>query len=125
MSITVYRVQDDEGRGPFKPGFSHRWVDADDELDDPEARFKSRPDVITEFGLDIFKKLPKGMHGGCAFRDVDGLFRWFSQREIFKLKRFNYRLVELDADAVIAESPTQLVVARKLPFREGWRPLIV
>ena len=27
MSNEIYRVQDAQGRGPWKPGFSHRWVE--------------------------------------------------------------------------------------------------
>lgn len=31
MSTTIYRVQDAEGRGPWRPGFSKYWVcDRDD-----------------------------------------------------------------------------------------------
>ncbi len=25
MRVKVYRIQDDEGRGPFRPGFSQHW----------------------------------------------------------------------------------------------------
>lgn len=29
--ITLYRLQDHEGRGPYRPGFSDTWIDPDND----------------------------------------------------------------------------------------------
>jgi len=109
----IYRVQDKEGRGPFRPGMSARWVQEDgpDQL----------PPVMVEFGNEIINKLHRkidefGGACGCGCADRDGLNRWFTRLERRRLKRLGYQVVMMDIDEVIAESPNQIVFWR-------WRSL--
>lgn len=112
-STTVWRVQDPQGRGPFKPGLSDRWCDPDGH---------DFPPVQAEFGLDWLKEIPKGWAVGCAFRDRAGAERWFSPSERWRLLRLGYYLVTLIGCTVIRESATQMIVARPMPLKERIRP---
>jgi hypothetical protein len=102
--ITIFRVQDQDGRGPWKPGFSHKWVitrpDHDNLLPWP-----------IEFG-DILKNFLPAENHGCGCRTIKQLRRWFTHREYKTLKKFNYHAVSIDVDRIIAESNIQLVFGR-------------
>lgn len=111
---TVYRVQDAEGRGPYRPGFSHRWVDEDHDRNPP---------FMVEFNWPLSsvpgRWLP-GEHGGCAFRTLDALYRWFSPSECRRLDALGYSVVSMTADRIIAESDKQLVFGRWKSLSKGY-----
>mgnify|MGYP007132417123 CR=1 FL=1 len=104
-----YRVQDSDGRGPFKPGMSDRWRD-------PDGR--DFPPAQAEFGLSWREEIPLGWHVGCAVRDIAQAARWFSPWECFRLAALGYRLVSLDGRA-LRESPHQVIIVRSKPLRWG------
>jgi hypothetical protein len=106
--MKVYRIQDKDGRGPFKPGFSHMWVDEEGPC---------HPSCMEDFGWDFANLIPKGHAAGCAFRTMEQLNKWFSETELTKLELLGYRIAELEIEKVLAESPTQLLVCRKEPFK--------
>jgi len=114
MSETVFRVQDAEGRGPYRPGMSAKWVDriADERL---------RPPSFIEFGMSIINKKKNGESMGCGFRTMGQLLKWFSISEIVRMKDIGYDIVEMDVDQIVAESNRQLVFVRKLPLNESIR----
>jgi len=116
--MTVYRIQDKEGRGPYKPGFSHRWTD--DTIDPAK-----RPSIMEEFGWDICKKAGANQSVGCAFRDMTQLRRWFTAEEIKKLYGFGYAITKMEADAILGESEKQLVIARNKPLHSGVKRLLL
>lgn len=101
------RVQDKDGRGPFKPGFSGNWRD-------PVGR--DFPSVMEEFGLGWRDEIPCGWHCGCAFRKLDQVRDWFSAHECERLKVFGYRLVNI-AGKVLRESAHQAIIIRAHPLR--------
>lgn len=105
-----YRVQDREGRGPFKPGMSDRWRD-------PEGR--DFPPVHVEFGLGWRDEIPAGWHAGCAFRDLAQTAAWFSPWECDRLDTLGYRLVALSGCRALRESAHQLIIVRPRPLRAG------
>ena len=72
----VFRIQDRDGRGPFKPGFTAKWADMDF-----YPGMESLPTWIEEFGLEIIYQIPKGFHFGSAVRTMDEIGRWFSPTE--------------------------------------------
>lgn len=113
MSETIYRVQDAWGRGPWKPGFSSKWIDTD--IGERE-NLKPWP---TEFGLGILRKVIVGQSVGCGCRTLDCLWRWFTRSEMDRLHVLGYHIVKLDADRILAESPDQLVFVRNLPLAEN------
>ena len=122
--MRVFRVQDWRGRGPFKPGLSERWLDR--ELA-PGREYL--PDFMSEFGLDVLVQLGQpGEFYGCAVRTLPELDRWFSPTERVRLEFLGYNIVSLRAHRIVAESPNQMLIARRKPFKAGavilpWRAL--
>lgn len=114
MSIRVFRVQDAEGRGPYRPGYSHTWTDADHDRNPP---------MFDEFGWPANDKISDLWNpnetGGCAFRTLEQLHKWFSPTERARLERSGYSIVTLSVDRIIAESDRQLVFGRIRPLRNG------
>lgn len=104
----VYRVQDRQGRGPFKPGMTDRWRDPDG---------NDFPPIQAEFGLAWREEIPRGWHCGCAFRDPSQAGEWFSAAECGRLASLGYHLVALAGCRVLRESPHQMIVARPAAFR--------
>ena len=100
MLATVYRIQDKEKRGPWRPGFSHKWVE-------------DRPDAEYEALKPIMHDLPNAMHargGLCACRSLSQLKRWVTDSEYQTLFGYGYRCVRITNCEVIAESDIQIVV---------------
>ena len=110
----VFRVQDDNGRGPYKSGLSHVWVDAHHEQRNPSIfdDFKISPD---ELGSCWYPN----ENGGCAFRNLQQLNGWFQLVERFRLEELGYSIVSMIVDRIIYESERQLIFARKRPLRLG------
>ncbi len=110
--ITIYRVQDSRGRGPFKPGFSDKWVD-------DNARAFERPSIMQDFGFDFMKHANPGECVGCGFLSVEDLTKWFSVTERFILRQHGYVLAEVPDCRIILQSPTQILFGRRLRFNVG------
>lgn len=118
MKATVYRVQDIEGRGPWRPGFSHLWVrDRDDHA--------NLVPFMQQFGAGIFPRTgwPFGKHFWCACRTLDQLRRWFTAEEYATLQGYGFCAVSMEADRVLAESDIQLVFQRARALRFGVEPV--
>lgn len=113
MSATIFRVQDADGRGPFKPGFSRHWLNPS-----PSAR-DLLPPWMSEFGMGILRLAHPGDHIGCGCRSMEGLRRWFDDGELDRLRGYGYQVVSMSADRILAESVNQTVFARALPLRKG------
>jgi hypothetical protein len=110
----VFRLQDREGRGPFRPGFSSMWLD-----EDVGAR-AALPSWIEEFGADAFERLaPKGSFGFSAVRTIDKLRDWFTDAERQRLYGFGFFLVEVPHANIICESEHQVLAWRSLPLNFG------
>lgn len=106
----VYRIQDDEGRGPWKPGFSHLWIE-------PRADHDNLIPWYREFG-DVHLRAIAGMYMGCACTSVDQLRRWFSPVEYDRLISFGYRAVTMKAGRILAQSDIQCFFERSKPLRK-------
>ena len=113
--MRVYRIQDREGRGPFRPGFSHVWADKDFAPGQEEL-----PPWPIEFGADLIERrgLP-GEHYGSAVLKRRALDRWFSQAEQLRLAALGFHVVSIKADRILAESKNQVVFASRLPFAQA------
>lgn len=111
MSIRIIRIQDAEGRGPFRPGFSAKWLD--------DVRNFSLPSVIEEFPKEVRRIQATPGYYGCGCRDIDQLRTWFTPAELVRLQILGYRMVALDADEVLAESKHQVLFRRSRPLSEG------
>jgi len=109
----IFRVQDSDGRGPYRLGFSRFWVDDDGPANAP---------WWTEIGVPIdvaHAWMDDDHHWGCGFSTIDQFCRWFSPAERARLDRFGYILVLLNPDRVIATTPTQVVFGCKRPLRDA------
>ena len=111
MSVRVFRVQDADGRDPWKPGFSMHWVDFD-KAPPPAPFYEEFPDI------DLQKELRNG-HLGCGCRSLSQIGLWFNRKELATLAQLGYGIVQVRADKVIAESKNQLVFWRKTPLNIG------
>jgi hypothetical protein len=105
MNPTIYRVQDRNGRGPWKPGFSHKWIDV--------SRTSLPPTIAEDFGHEAYQRIPAGFHVGCGVRSPIALHAWFTKSEAKRLDFFGYYVAELEVDWIMAESATQLLFARR------------
>lgn len=107
MSV-VLRVQDREGRGPYRPGCSHIWAD---------EHGTPLPTWMEEFGVSVLRHQRDGEAFGSGFKALKQCTRWFSKTECERLQLLGYSIVSLDMCRIIAESERQVVFARKMPFR--------
>ena len=106
----VYRIQDAEGRGPFKPGFIKKWVEYRLDHNNLQPWF-------IEFGR-VDKQISAEETSGCACKSLEQLRRWFTKREYTKLKKLGYKAVRIKVDHIIEESDIQCFVSRSMPFYE-------
>ena len=115
--MIVYRVQDSEGRGPWRPGFSKHWVRERDDHANLVPWMQEFGDIIPRGGSGF------GKHCGCACKTIEQLRRWFSADEYETLLSFGFQAVQMDIDRVLAESDIQLVFQRQRPLRIGIEPV--
>lgn len=107
---TLLRIHDAEGRGPYRPGFSHRWTDKIRDGEEP-------PPIFMDFGWSVLSRVPKGWHAGCAFRTKAQLHRYFTQSELSRLSELGFRLAKIQKARIIAESEWQVLFAVRQPLR--------
>lgn len=104
------RVQDAEGRGPYRPGMSRQWADPNG-FDCPPWWCELGEDVQTAHA-----KMKGTFHWGCGFSSWEQLTRWFNERERRALDRLDYRLVRVVPDIVIATTRRQVVFGTLAPL---------
>lgn len=110
-----FRIQDDEGRGPWRPGFSHRWVE-----DRPDH--KNLLPWMVEIG-PVHRLALFGEHIGSACETLSQLQRWFTESEYRTLRRLGYQCVSISGARVLGRSATQCVIASAKPFRAVSSPI--
>lgn len=110
--MTVYRVQDSEGRGPFKPGFSKYWIDGDSDRELLNPWFE---EVRVE---DVWAKLRNGERAGCACESMDDLLAWFLPLELERLQRMGYSVIEFEPKRVLFRLPQSKQCIVVLPERK-------
>lgn len=120
--ILVCRMQDKDGRGPYKPGFSQYWVE-DAPIVMPDPIMLAFPGV-----MDLAHKIVSQRGGacGCALRNIEQAKRWFTPSEVISLVYFGYTLCWMYADEILAENEDQLVIWSSSPLADaviatGWR----
>lgn len=110
MSDLLWRIQDDVGRGPFRPGFSHRWSNGGDELRPPALVMRPGWQAI------VAEIRASGLHCGTGCRSRDALREWFKREEIRRLMRLGYRVVVVQPDRIFAEWPEEVIFGCRLPL---------
>lgn len=102
---SIFRIQDKDGRGPWKPGFSHKWVE-------DRADLENLIPWPLQFGMGVLKKAIAGMSLGCGCRSTEQLRKWFTPSEYQTLLKYGYHAVKMDAVLILAESDIQCVFKR-------------
>lgn len=102
----IYRIQDKDGRGPWRPRFSHKWVIDRADLENLKPFFLEFPSI----------QLKRGCGSGC--RTLVQLRRWFVKDEYTTLIQYGYNAVEIYINEILAESEFQVVFYRDLPFHK-------
>ena len=113
--MRLFRIQDADGRGPWKPGFSMKWIDMDKDdrlcppmmVEFPEWRYKV--DAAAAMGC---------RHFGCCMIGMAGFHRWFTPAEIERLRGFGYRLVDASGLTPICIGTSQVIAASRYPLRK-------
>lgn len=108
----ILRVQDETGRGPWRPGFSDKWVDT--------WRTTQLPPIYDEIPhfVDLVNKAHHaGFHIGCAVRGREGLLAWFSPMELLRLADFGYGIVDARSCEIFAETPNQVLIGSREKLR--------
>ena len=113
VRTTVYRVQDADGRGPWKPGFTAAWAE-----DRDETECAVLCPIWQEFP-GVLQKLKHDKHYGCGCTSLEKLRRWIRPNEYARLRRYGYQCVAIEADRIVAESQVQCVFERAKPLRKG------
>ena len=113
----MYRVQDVDGRGPFKPGLSKFWIieRPDHENLLPWTAFVSRN--------ELSRWHQRYRHLGCACRSIEELRRWFIPMEYETLLLMGYQAVKLLGCEVLWQDNTQCVIGRNKSFSSGAFPI--
>lgn len=109
--IVVYRVQDADGRGPWKPGFSDKWVE-----DRPDEEYLALAPIFVEFP-QLPKQFRTNHHYGVGCRTIPDLRRWITKTEFETLKGYGYDCYEIRPQRIIAESDIQCVFESDRPLR--------
>ena len=107
--FTVYRIQDAQGRGPWRPGFSQLWVRDRKDHENLVPWF-------VEFG-PVHENATDGEFIGCGCRTIKELKRWFTKKEYKTLLAFGYRAVEMKAKRALGASDIQCLFVRDVPLR--------
>lgn len=116
MTATIYRVQDANGRGPWKPGFSSIWVE--EKTAEQCRRLQAWFLELGPVHLDALE----GSQVACGCTCPEHLREWFSPTEYEKLQAFGYQAVTLTADRILGDGLTQVVFERALPISQGAKP---
>jgi hypothetical protein len=111
----IYRVQDAEGRGPWRPGFSACWVEDRPDHENLQPCFDEFPYVL--------RKHMAGMAIGCGCRTLHQLRRWITFSEYSKLKGYGYQAVRMQPGRILGESAIQLVFDRAKPLNSEFEPV--
>ena len=107
--MIVFRIQDRQGRGPWKPGFSHRWI-----------RLQPNYDLVPWFeewpGFDPVKEKVRREVIGTGCKTVEQLKRWFDRSEYTTLRILGYHAVKISGVRPLRESDNQVVFGREKPL---------
>ncbi len=105
----IYRIQDKDGRGPFKPGLSIFWADHDKNAEILPPWYLEFPDLVFE----------SGYHYGVGCETREQLQRWFTKNEYEKLLMLGYHSVMIDACEIVASSDIQCVFRKREKLNVG------
>ena len=108
----IVRVQDKDGRGPWRPGFSNLWVDP--------LRVNFFPPIYSDLSKEKFEKIKlkahsDGLHIGCAVWSGKPK-EWFNDYERDRLLSFGFNLVCADICKQLATTQSQKLIGSQFPL---------
>ncbi len=99
----VYRIQDKNGRGPFRPDMTYRWYEKRDDRA-----------FLVPFFVTWADFRPTGnYHYACGCTSVEQLKRWFSAGEYQKLLSLGFKAVRIDVAEIVRKDDVQCIFKRK------------
>lgn len=115
--MLAYRVMHPiDGRGPWRPGFSHHWTTGEDH----------RPDETTQQlmrGIDFRPLMLRYRQFGTVCPTLEMLAVWFTKQETLNLERIGYLVCHVTIDQILKVGRYQNLVASKQPFHKRYRDL--
>lgn len=108
----IYRIQDADGRGPYRPGFTHVWQDDEGPVNPP---------MPVPVIMALRAAMPRHHHMGFGFVSLEQLRQWFTVPELRKLHVLGYVIAEMGATGILRRDEKQVVFHRRFPFTEGIR----
>lgn len=115
MRTTVYRIQDADGRGPWKPGFSQHWS-----TDKPAEVYEKLQPIMTDFpNLSV----NTNRHIGVGCTSLEQLRMWIWKIEYERLLQHGYQCVKIRADRIAAQSDIQCVFESAQPLKDVGKPV--
>ena len=108
----LIRMQDADGRGPWKPGFSIVWTD-------PHGPQLPAPvtSAIPNFRSFVMGLHRKGLNIGCAVRQRN-VSKWFTPAEVAKLAELGYHWHDASRCDVVWENEDQALIATRVNLRK-------
>ena len=113
IAMHIFRIQDKNGRGPFRPGFTIKWNEVREDTANLEPFYCEFP------SFNAVNDVANNEHCGCACSTQKQLRRWFTEIEYRRLKELGYRAVKLKVNRILHESEIQLIFTRKRALRKG------
>lgn len=109
--MKLVRMQDDEGRGPWRPGFSRVWMtDKTPKIGAPIFMDRRLLSVVGKAHAD-------GLHIGCAVR-LDKISLWFTPQDVERLSSLGFFLVDASRCKVLLETDQQALVGWRKPLKK-------
>lgn len=99
----VYRVQDREGRGPWRPGFSQAWME-----DRSPEEYAALLPVQEEFP-GLVRMLRPGYSVGVGCVSLEQLRLWFTPLEYERLLGFGFHCYGFVPARIVCQSDVQCV----------------
>lgn len=104
LMITIFRIQDEEGRGPFRPGFSEKWMRGE------KPYYLSPPWIEAGISIQHYSKLLNAnAYSGTGCKSMEKLCEWFSHEERAQLAIFGYHIVRIIPTRIVLNLTHQIV----------------
>jgi hypothetical protein len=110
MMMPLWRVQDRDGRGPWRPGFSDVWM--------TDATPTVGRAILQERGIKpiIARAHRAGLYLGCAFRPARQRL-WFADGDMSRLWQLGFRVADASKCDVLFENEQQALIGCQFPLK--------
>lgn len=119
--MKIFRIQDQYGRGPFKPGFTKNWLIYSKKKDELLPWYHGK-------NIEEIKSiLPENNLFGTGCRSINCLRKWFTKKEYKKLVGYGYSSVyiEISDDEILVEDKNQILFKRDVNLNNGVKKFVL